>query len=407
MSKKTALFKGVPLNLILITALVVFIFQVYLTMFYGSHTFIFPDIEAYYQLNSAAQAVETGFKQPGESIPSEKYVNGPLYYALLLPLYALFGEGNLAAALFVVSFFALILMGAAFYKTSEAFSGKEGAVWGAAAFLVSPAVAASVFSGTDVVVVFILLSLNAYFCLLRLPVKKYSGFFITAFLLLLSGYTGAVFGLAALIYGAMKINEKKVKKHNTAFYGAAFGLAAAAAVIISIKVFVPSFSMEVMQDTPFLNTKTFKVSTFFKSGFLWSELLPVFFVLFFYFYLIPGFIKELNAKRAGFFTYSALLLACALLMEFFSVFSREADPVLFITPFTFIIYILGAAGIAEFAGFISPKKTNVFTKNNILSGIMIFVILYGAVLSFTTAVERKNNIQYITGSKYVQKFTGR
>src|SRR6056297_547032 len=288
MSKKTSLFKGVPLNLILIVALVIFVLQVYLTMFYGNNTFIFPDIEAYYQMNSAAQAVDTGFKEAGGSIPSENYVNGPLYYAVLLPLYAVFGEGNLSAALFVVSFFTLIMLGAAFYKTSEALSGKESAVWGVAAFLASPAVVASVFSGSDVVVVFILLALNACFCLSRLPAKKYAGFFITALLLLLSGYTGAVFGLAALIYGAVKINEKKVKKHTGAFYIAAFGLAAAAAIIISIKVFVPSFSMEVMQNTPFLNTKTFKASTFFKSGFLWSEFLPLFFVLFSYIYLIPG-----------------------------------------------------------------------------------------------------------------------
>ena len=90
-------------------------------------------------------------------------------------------------------------------------------------------------------------------------------------------------------------------------------------------------------------------------------------------------------------------------MEFFAVFSNKTDTLLFISPFFFLLIIFGIDGLFYFADLIQVRNS-FFSKNNLILGLILFVILYNIVLSFTLTIEKNNDIRQQHGNMYVEKF---
>jgi hypothetical protein len=407
MKSSNRLFADIPVNWLIVPVLLVFLTQAFLVMFYNDNNLTFSSLNVFTSLAKGADIADANFLSMPRGITGLKEINGFLYPLVVSLVYKICGKYNLIRAVYVLSVFSAFLIAVLFYKSACAFLKKEIALAATAVFLTAAPAAMGLFSGGDVELTMLLLAFNAYFILCRVQEKKYAAAWVTSLLLLLTSWTGAVFGLATASYLLVKMNEKALAKNynrNMAVIYAAMFVAFSA---ILGGIFIDKLTPAFFDQTPFLDTRTFQADTFFKDGFLWSKAMPPFFALFFYMAFFTRLPAEMRSKKAGFMTYAAMLTLAALLMEFFATFSAQTETALFMPPFYFIAVLAGVAGISDLAGFISKGRSGIFGADNILRGVLVFVIAVNFVFLFNKSVERDNNIRHISGNNYVEKFTER
>lgn len=407
MRSKPALWSDIPIYGLIAPVIVVFILQVSLIWFYNSFNLTFPSIQVFHSLAKGAGLADSNFTAMPKDIPGSGEINGFLYPVLAGILCKITGKYNLIPVIYVLAFFAFAFTAALFYKTAAGFIKKELALAASAVFITTAPVSLAMFSGGDVMLTCLLLALNAYFVFFSVPEKRYRGAWITAALMSLVSLTGLMFGAASAVYIVLKANEKSVRR---AYNRNIFMIFAVLAVIFSAAsayIFIGNLSAGFFEQNGMTDVKTFQVDTFFKDGFLWSKALPPFFAVFFYIAFFMKTAEEIRSKKAGFMIYAAMLTLAAFVMEFFSAFQPSTDTILFISPFYFIAALVGTAGLVDFAVFIQRKKAGVFGSENIIYGILIFVIAANVIFLFNRSVERDNNIRYMSGNTYVEKFIER
>jgi hypothetical protein len=397
----------VPINGIIATALVIFIFQAVMSMYYNNNALMFPDIEAFNSINKAAAAADFDFIKVFKDLPSKKWSDGFLYQLCLSPFCRLAGKSNTISAVFIldlIMFAALLLI---FYRVALDYLGGELSFISMLLFAISPPVMLAAFSGAETALTMLLFAAAFYHAYFSLPRKKYAGLLVFSILMLFNGWIPAAFGLAFLIYAVLCAGEKKNRKHMPAIFIWAIGVYAVAVSAIFIYVFMHNLSIDYLRNNGLLDVKTWTVDSLFKDGFLWSKSAPMFFTVFFYIAFFTGISGELKEKTAGIFKLTAFLAAAAFLAGFFSCFEPVSRTYLFVSPFYFCLYLCAMKGLDDFSGYMEMKKNPYFTARNLLYGFVMFFILYSVIMSFNRTVEADNYIQYMTGDGSVSKYLER
>ena len=404
---KGSFFKGVPVNGIIITALVVFMFQAVMSMYYNNNALMFPNIEAFNAMNKASAAAEFDYSKVFKDLPSKKWANGTLYQVIIAPVCKLAGKSNAISAIYILDllmFAALLLI---FFKIADDYTGRGLGFIATLLFAVSPPVMLGAFSGAETALSMLLFAAAFYHAYFMLPKKKYTGMLIFSALLLLNGWVSAVFGLAFLLYAVLKANEKKNAKRLPAVWAWSFGLFAVISSAVLIFVFINNFSLEHLRNNGLLDVKTWTVDSLFRDGFLWSKSIPMFFTLFFYIGFFIYAAADLKYRSTGIITLTALLTTAALLTGFFATFEPSSRTHMFVAPFYMVLYLVGIKGLGEFAGYMEMKKNPYFTEKNILYGFIMFFLIYSVIMGFNRTIEADNLIQYITGDGSVSKYLER
>lgn len=407
MKKGSGFLKAVPINVLITIALAVFVVQTVFVMYYNENNLAFASREAYNSLAKAASMAESGFASVDRSIPFQKEANGFLYPVLAALLHMVTGSYGLIAVLYVIEFVMMLFILVVFYKVFPFVNPGRSALAGTLLFVTLAPVSLSVFSGGDVSLVFLLFALNVWFAVYSVEKGHYTGLFVTAGLLCLCGYTGIVFALPSLVYAFLKLMAKSVRKNYVLLTAGALVVTAVVSKALMAVTFIPSFTMEFLQQSGIFDTKTFLVDTFFKDGFLWSKAVPPFLGLFFFFAVVMDAIEEAKAKKTTQVTFFVLVTAAAMIMNMFAAFSKTTDTTMFVPPFYFVMSLYAFKGIASFASLFKGKREGALTPNNILYGLLVFVIFYNSIMLFTKTFERANKLRFMAGNAYYEKFIER
>ncbi len=399
MERYFRIIKDVPVNLLLFLLGFVFVFQVSLTMFYSNNIVTFSNKFSFYSINRAVDFADSNFTTMKFDINYKKEINGVLYPFVISFLYKIVGKNNIVPLLYVMSFLVFFIISIFFYVVSEKFSGREISLFSTILFITSMPVIISIYSGTDVVLTFLLFALNIYFLIFDVERRKYKGALITSFLLFFCSLTSAILGFISLLYIGLKFFNKKIKTDYNKIISVTFILFF---IICAVFLFYILAEKKDLQKTPLFETKTFFVNTFFKDGFLWSELFAPFVGLFFYIGMFIKVFGDIKNKEITFNIYSLFLTVAVLLMEFFSTFSSETETIFFISPFYFIFVLYACYGLYYFSLIIMKVKN--INKNFIFTGLFLFVLFYNVILVFNKSVEQNNNIRFIANEFYIQKF---
>jgi hypothetical protein len=212
-----------------------------------------------------------------------------------------------------------------------------------------------------------------------------------------------IYGLISIFYIVLSINEKKLKDNYIKNMLLILSCFFVFCILFCGYIFIDEISPSFIQKNVLTNTKTFFVDSFFKDGFLWSKLLPPFFSIFFFISICMRYMNEIKEKKVSFVTFILLNSIAAFIMEFFAIFSVNTDTFLFISPFLFFLILSGIDGIFYIIELIQIKNT-IFSKSNIILGLILFIILYNMFWTFTVAVEKNNNIRAQHSNMYVERF---
>jgi len=395
-------FENLPVNLLLFILLAVFIVQIAITMFYSNGIITFTTKYGFYSLDRAAEFADSNFSSMRFDTNYKKEMNGFLYPFLLSIIYKIAGKTNMVPIIYVFSFVAFFIITAIFFKMSSDIFGKEIALFATIVFITAAPVILSIYSGADVVMVFLLLAIDIYFLYYNIEKKDYTPAIIVSIILMICNFTSAIFGLAALTYIFCIIFSKKIKQN---YYKVLIFIFLAFVIAVSVLlffIFVPDFSFVNLQKLKIFEEKTFYVDTFFPDGFLWSKVFAPFLALFFYVGLFIKIYNEFKNKQITFNFFVLLLTISAMLIEFFSTFAHETDTLFFISPFYFVFILYACYGIMYFTDLLLKNK--VANKNLLFTGLFIFIILYNIIISFNKTIEQNNNIRFIINESYVQKF---
>lgn len=407
MKKAGGFFKDVPINLIIAAALALFVMQAAVIMYYNENNLAFTSADAYHSLSKASSMAESGFAKVDKTVPLKKEANGFLYPVLTALLQLITGKFGLIPVLYVLAFAMMLFILTAYYKTSMIINTGYSPLVGLIFFATLWPAALSVFSGGDVALVFLLFGINVWSAVYGAEKGRYAGVFVTAALLALCGYTGLVFAMPSLAYVFLKMNQKGVRKNYALLTAGALIAAVVAAKLIMAFVFIKKLDMEFLQQSGIFDTKTFLVDTFFKDGFLWSKVVPPFIGIFFFFALITDAIAEVKAKKTTHITFFVFVTCTAVVMEMFAAFSKDADTLMFMSPFYFVMALYAFRGMALFAALFRQKTESRMNPSNILYGLLIFVIFYNSIALFTKTFERANKLRYMSGNAHYEKFIER
>ncbi|HDQ26750.1 MAG TPA: hypothetical protein ENN43_08420 [bacterium] len=404
--KKESMFRGVPVNFILIPLALVFAMHAGLIMYYNG-ALIFTGIESYFSLHRASEIAAANFTDLAAKAPLKKEMNGYLYPLIVSLIAKAGGSANLVMILYILGLGVFGFTSALFYRAADRLMGGTAAFAALLVYMTAAPVILAHFSGGDVLLLFALFALNAYHAFFSVPAGRYKGIIITAVLMALVSMPGAVYALASLVYAAAHARKKRFAKAYAAQWGIHLGVFILPALAILSYTFIDRWNAEFFSASALVNTKTFMVDTFFKDGFLWSKTLPFFFAVFFYITLFVKAADDIKARRVSFITYCLFMTAAALLLGFFAMLPASTDTLYFMAPFYFIIVLIGAAGIKEFAGYMNLQGKTVFTREHILYGLLVFMLMYNVLFSFAKITERAAAARHIAGHEYVQKFIER
>jgi|DewCreStandDraft_4_1066084.scaffolds.fasta_scaffold06627_6 hypothetical protein len=403
MKIKTKFFSDVPINIIIIPVLLIFLLQAFMSMFYNNNNLTFYSIHSFHSLAKAEALSSSNFTNFDSNIPGLKEINGFLYPVIISIFIKIVGKYNIIPVLYIISFFVFLLVSIIFYKISNHFLSEKHSIWATIIFIISAPVFLSFYSGADIILVNLLFVLNVYFIYFYLPAKKYKFPIIISVLLLFTTWTGIIYGICCLIYIILSINEKKLKEDYEKNISVFLLLFSLLIVFLCGFVFIENLSPSFFEQNDLLNNTTFFVSAFFKDGFLWSKLTPPFFGILFFVSLFCRFNTEFKEKKISFITFVLIITIASFFIEFFAIFSNKTDTLLFISPFFFLLILFGIDGLFYFADLIQVRNS-FFSKNNLILGLILFVILYNIVLSFTLTIEKNNDIRQQHGNMYVEKF---
>lgn len=403
MKSKTKFFNEAPVNIIIIPVLFMFLLQAFMSMFYNNSSLTFYSIHSFHSLSKAEILADTNWTNFGQKIPGLKEINGFLYPVIVSFIIKLAGKYNVIPLLYVISFFVYLFISIVFYKVAYRFLGGRYPILATVIFIISAPVMLSVFSGADILFINLLFVLNIYYIYFYIPVKHYKPAIIVSVLLLLTNYTGIIYGLSSLFFIILCINEKRIKENFTKNLFIILSGFILFCIVFCGYVFIDDFSPSFFEKNILSNTKTFFVDTFFKDGFLWAKIIPPFLSVFFFMSLYIRSSKEIREKKISFSIYILIISIVCVIMEFFSVFSVKTDTFLFISPFLFLLILLSIDGIFYTIELLKIKNA-VFSRSNLLLGLILFVILYNMVWTFTITVEKNNDIRQHQGNIYVEKF---
>jgi hypothetical protein len=404
MKAKDSYFRDVPYNGIIIAALAVFLMQITMMLYYNRSVFVFSNIESYFSLNKAADIADSPGQIFTKNLDGKKDANGFLYPVAEAVVLKIVGSSNVVMAVYMMDFLMFILILVAFYRVALGVVGREYVFLSTLVFAASAPAVTSMFSGSDITLLFLLFALNLYQAYYMVPQKKYGWSLALSALMCMSGYIGALFGACFIIYAWMKMSEKQVKKNYAAILGWTAGLFTVAASALLLYVFVETFTMDYLKNNGLLDIKTFFVDTFFKDGFLWSKLVPPFFSIFFFLGMFTGLNTEFRERQVSFTLLAGFLTLASLLAGFYSMFSARSFTYLFGAPFYMVLFLFGSRGLVDLASYLDDKKARGFSKASIIAGVMVFMILYNLVFTFTKIAELSGNIHYLTGDTKVSRF---
>jgi hypothetical protein len=406
MKTKDGILSGIPVNAVVILAMSVFVVQVFLVLFYNNFNLTLANIESFYSLDKAVQFADSGLKV-FSGAQSVKETDGILYPAVMALIYKLLGKNLVLPVIYVLSFLAFSLCTAVFYKLAAEFFGAAYAMIMSVVFVTIPPVILGLYSGGDVLGVFTLFSLNLYYLKFSVEKKRFTGAFVTGALLLLTNLTGAMFGVCAIAYALIKKSEKKAKQNYGPVLWGVLGTCAAIFSVVLAYVFIDKFSIDWLQERGMFNSRTFFVDTFLKDGFIWSKAVcPVMAALFFV-YLFIKLAEDAKSRAITINYYFLLVSLAAVLMGFFSSFPDGRLTHLFVSPFFLVMALCACGGALEVSGMFQDKKGGIFSRQNLLYGMMVFMIVYNGMLYFGKAIENDNRIKFIANEKIVENFTER
>lgn len=403
MKSKMKLFSDVPINIIIIPILFLFLLQAFMSMFYNNNNLTFYSIHSFHSLAKAEILANSNWTNFDQNLPGLKEINGFLYPVIVSLLIKLVGKYNVISVLYVIAFFVFLFMAIVFYKIACRFLGGRYPILVTVIFVVSAPVMLSVFSGADIMLINLLFILNVYYIYYYIPEKDYKLSIVFSVLLLFTSYIGMIYGATSLFYIILSMNEKRIKNDyikNILILLSGFILFC---IIFCGYIFIENISPSFIEQNGLVNNKTFFVNTFFKDGFLWSKLIPPFFSVMFFISLYTRYANEIKEKKISFLTYVLLITIASFIMEFFAIFSVNTDSFLFIAPFFILLILLSIDGMFYLAELIHIKNT-IFVKSNLILGLILFIIFYNIVCTFTMTVEKNNKIRQQRGNIYVEKF---
>ncbi|MCX8094211.1 MAG: hypothetical protein N3E50_08625 [Candidatus Goldbacteria bacterium] len=403
MKSKIKLLSDVPINIIIIPVLFVFMFQALISMFYKNNNLTFYSIHSFHSLAKADVMAASNWSNLGGNIPGLKEINGFMYPLFVSLLIKIVGKYNIIPVLYVISFFIFLLISIVFYKIASYYFENRYNIWATLIFIISAPIMLSSFSGGDIVLINLLFILDVYFIYFYVPLKDYKFAILFSFLLLQTNYTGVIYGLTSLFYIILSMNEKRLREDYNKKILMLFLFFILFCVIFSGYVFIEELSPDFFEKNVFFSNKTFFVNTFFKDGFLWSKLIPPFFSILFFISLYMRYIDEIKERKISFITFVLLVSIAAFFMELFAVFSEKTDTLFIITPFFFLLILSGLDGMFYVVEIIN-KKNSIFSKENLILGLILFFILYNIFWTFTFAVEKNNDIRYLHNNMYVERF---
>ncbi len=403
MKTKIKLFSDVPINILIIPVLVVFLFLSAVSMFYKNNDLTFYSIYSFYSLAKAETMAAFNWTNFGQNIPGLKEINGFLYPLMVSLLIKIVGKLNIVPVLYVFSFFVMLLISTVFYKIANDFWRDKFAILATLFFIISAPVALAVFSGSDAILILFLFVLNTYYIYFHASKKDYTAAFILSILLLFTNYTGIIFGLTSLCYLILSLNERKLKDDYLKKILLFLSCFILFCIVFCGYVFIGNITPSFIEENVLSNTKTFFVNTFFKDGFLWSKIMPPFFSIFFFISLYMRYANEIKERKISFTTYIFLISLASFVMEFFAIFSTKTDTILFLAPFFFLFIFAGMDGIFYLTELLQSKNP-VFSKNNLLLGLILFAILYNIFWTFTLTIEKYNMVRYHHSNMYVGRF---
>ena len=189
MKPKIKLFSDIPINAIIIPILLIFLLQVFISMFYNNNNLTFYSIHSFDSLTKADTMANSNWTDPGRNIPGLKEINGFLYPFIVSLLIKLFGKYNVIPVLYVISFFVFLLISIIFYKIAYYFFGGNYSKLTTVVFIITAPVMLSVFSGADVILIDLLFALNVYYIYFYAPAKDYKMSIIISIILLFTRFS--------------------------------------------------------------------------------------------------------------------------------------------------------------------------------------------------------------------------
>lgn len=404
MKKQKGFFDSLPINSLAAAAIAVFFLQVLLVLYYNNFSLTFPNIETFRSFEKAAKFADSGFKSFAAT-GDAKETQGIIYPVIISAVYKLAGKASVITFAYIFAFAVFFISAAAFYKVSREVLPQAGLWPVLLVFSTMPYIILGAYSGGDGMLVLLLLSLNLYYSVFGLKNGSYTGAVVTAVLLLLTTRIGMAFGAAALLFAGFKYMEKGFKKDAPRMFYILLGVSFILMLVFSAFTFIDKFAIESLQEKGILNTRTFMVDTFFKDGFLWSKAVCPLLALFFFFAVFTGTSKEMSDKKAGFYSYAAMITAAALSVEMTAVFSDVTVTHLYMAPFFIVLGIAGLSGAAEISELLAGNNKNM--KNAVFYSVIAFIILFNFMLYFSRTVENNNKIKFIAYDRTVQNFVER
>ncbi|MCE5300745.1 MAG: hypothetical protein LLG37_07750 [Spirochaetia bacterium] len=402
---KKGLMKGLPVNMIAALSLGVFLTVTGLMMYYNNNALVFPDIEAYLSLNKAGEIADSDFLHFfNPPTQGKKESNGFLYPAVLSVFHKILGRANMVPFILVIDLTVFALLLALFYRIARIVLPGGMAQRALAAYSLTAPVVLGAFSGSDAVLSMTAFMFCLYFAVTSVEAKKYTGLVVSACVLALTGYIGAAFAACFLTYALLKKCEKAVRKNYIPAISRVFGILAIFFCLLFFYVFVEKFSAEYLRNNGFFDIKTYTVDSFFKDGFLWSKVLPPFFTVFYFVALFVMTASEAGEKKAGPGVLFCLLSMTALLVDFFSMFAPGARSYIYLAQFFPVVILPAVKGIHDVAVFLDDRKIKGLRKESLITGFMIFFLLYSAIFTFNRVVEADAAAQYIVGDSKVSKY---
>ncbi len=405
MAKKQGLMADVPLNAISLMAVFIFVLQAGLVMFYNSNNLTFTHIEAYRAIDAGNEALASGFKTDFRPNRENPEISGFIYPFISGAISLAVGKTNTVVVIHMLALCAMFFSMVFIYKAALAVE-KRAVIPAVLLFATTAPLILGIFSGTDVIITILIVSALFYYGI-NLGRKDYAVYFTLNALLFVNGAHGIAFGSAFLAFGMLRLSGNGFRKNRFVYFTAAIVASVAAATLAFWGAFIKKFDIMAMEQQGVLSTTTMYVDSFFRDGFLWSKMVPFFMSVIFLFALFWGVKKEYEEYKPGIFMLAALLTAAGIVPQIFSVFRNEADTTLFASPFYVAFVLTGAFGLVMTASIAADKKDKNMQFNNVLYGLLVFVILYNLIIFAGRAVENAQKIKYIVpdpvASKYLER----
>gem|GEM_PF-1260639 len=405
MVKKQGFMAGLPVNTISVIAVIIFALQAGLVMFYNSNNLTFTHIESYRAIEAGNEALANAFKSDFRPNRDNPEISGFLYPVLSGAISHIVGKANTVLVIYLLSLIALFFSMAYVYKTVIN-ADKRAALPALFIFATTAPLILGFFSGADVMLT-IFLSCALMYLGAGLSAGNYAVYFTLNALMFANGAHGIAFGAAFLAFGALNLLGKSFRKNKLLYCIGALVLSVAAAKLAFMGAFIKKPDIMAMEQQGVLNATTMYVDSFFRDGFLWSKMVPFFMSLIFLFGLFTGVKKEYDEAKPGIFMLCALVTFAGLVPQVFSVFRNEAETVLFASPFYAVYAVAGSLGLLMISSYASEKAGKTMQFNNVLYGLLAFVILYNLIIFTGRAVENAQKIKYIvpdaTASKYLER----